>query len=100
LKLPGGNASNGQKKVNNLLVFDTMSESFQHLLSPVDGPFLELFEMKNGALGLYHYRGYSTDLWVLKDHQSWFWSLNSRIKLDLLFFSAAGTGPRRCAHPL
>jgi hypothetical protein len=26
--------------------------------------------------------------------------LNSRIKLDLLFFSVAGTGPRRCAHPL
>ncbi|CAD6257759.1 unnamed protein product [Miscanthus lutarioriparius] len=87
LKLPGGNAGNGKGKVNNMLVFDTMSESFQHLLSPVDGPFLELFEMNNGALGLYHYRGSSTDLWVLKDHRSWSWSLNTRIKLDVLFFS-------------
>ena len=43
--------------------------------------------MNNGALGLYHYGGSSADLWVLKDHQSWSWSLNSRIKLDVPFFS-------------
>jgi len=84
LKLPSGN---GKGKASNMLVFDTMSESFQHLLSPVDGPFVELFEMNSGALGLYHYRGSSTDLWVLKDHQSWSWSLNSRIKLDVPCFS-------------
>jgi len=96
IQLPGGNG-----KANNMLAFDTMAESFQHLLSPVDeGPFLELFQMNSGALGLYHYRGGTVDLWVLQDHRSWFWSLNSRIKLDLLFFSAAGTGPRKCAHPL
>jgi len=71
LMLAGGN---GEGKENNMLVFDTMSESFQHLLSPVDGPSLQLFEMNNGALGLYHCRGKSTDLWVLKDHQSWSWS--------------------------
>ena len=85
LKLPGGNAGDDKWKANNMLVFDTMSESFQHLLSPVAGPFLELFEMNNGALGLYHYGGSSADLWVLKDHQSWSWSLNSRIKLDVFF---------------
>ncbi|KAG2537993.1 uncharacterized protein LOC120692562 [Panicum virgatum] len=86
LKLPGGNAGDDKWKANNMLVFDTMSESFQHLLSPVAGPFLELFEMNNGALGLYHYLGSSTtDLWVLKDHQSWSWSLSSRIKLDVFF---------------
>jgi len=34
LMLSGGN---GEGKENNMLVFDTMSESFQHLLSPVDG---------------------------------------------------------------
>ncbi|KAG2612247.1 hypothetical protein PVAP13_4KG265125, partial [Panicum virgatum] len=79
--------SPGKGKVNNMLVFDTMSESFQHLLSPVDGPFVELFEMNSGALGLYHRGSSSIDLWVLKDHQSWSWSLNSRIKLDVRFFS-------------
>jgi hypothetical protein len=78
LKPPGGNG-----KGNNMLVFDTMAESFQHLLSPVEGGgFPELFEMSNGALGLYDTLGHGTaDLWVLQDHTSWTWSLNNRIKL-------------------
>jgi hypothetical protein len=83
IQLPGGNG-----KANNMLAFDTMAESFQHLLSPVDeGPFLELFQMNSGALGLYHYRGGTVDLWVLQDHGSWSWSMNHRIKLDVQFFS-------------
>lgn len=82
VKLPVGNG-----KVNNMLVFDTMTESFQQLLSPVEGPFLELFQMNSGALGLYHCRSGKVDLWVLQDHGSWSWSMNHRIKLDVMFFS-------------
>jgi F-box interacting protein len=74
--LPGGNG-----KGNNMLVFDTMAESFQHLLSPIEGgASLELFEMGNGALGLYDNHDGTADLWVLQDHKSWTWSLNNRIK--------------------
>ncbi|XP_044960179.1 F-box protein At5g49610-like [Hordeum vulgare subsp. vulgare] len=83
IKLPG---SGGNGKVNNMLVFDTMAESFQHLLSPVDGSFLEPFEM-NGTLGLYDYHGSTADLWVLEDHKSWAWSLKHRIKLRVMTFS-------------
>ncbi|XP_066342626.1 putative F-box protein At3g52320 [Miscanthus floridulus] len=80
--LPGGNG-----KVNNMVAFDTMAESFQQLLSPVEGPFLELFQMNSGALGLYHYGGGTADLWVLQDHGSWSWSMNHRIKLPGLVYS-------------
>jgi hypothetical protein len=84
VKLPGGNG-----KVNNMLAFDTVTESFQQQLSPppVEGPFLELFQMNSGALGLYHCRAGKADLWVLQDHESWSWSMNHRIKFDVLFFS-------------
>ncbi|VAI88632.1 unnamed protein product [Triticum turgidum subsp. durum] len=83
IKLPG---AGGNGKVNNMLVFDTMAESFQHLLSPVEGAFLEPFEM-NGTLGLYDYHGSTADLWVLEDHESWAWSLKHRIKLQVMAFS-------------
>uniref|UniRef100_A0A8R7R0M3 F-box associated domain-containing protein n=1 Tax=Triticum urartu TaxID=4572 RepID=A0A8R7R0M3_TRIUA len=83
IKLPG---AGGNGKVNNMLVFDTMAESFQHLLSPVEGSCLEPFEMKD-TLGLYDYHGSTADLWVLEDHESWAWSLKHRIKLQVMAFS-------------
>ncbi|CAD6257758.1 unnamed protein product [Miscanthus lutarioriparius] len=70
--LPDGNG-----KVNNMVAFDTMAESFQQLL----------FQMNSGALGLYHYGGGTADLWVLQDHGSWSWSMNHRIKLPGLVYS-------------
>lgn len=78
-----GDGSTG--KVNSMLVFDTVAESFQHLLSPVDGPFLELFEI-DGTLGLYNYRGGTANLWVLQDHERWVWSCKHRIKLPEMPF--------------
>ncbi|CAM0910854.1 unnamed protein product [Alopecurus aequalis] len=82
LKLPGS----GTGKVNNMLVFDTMAESFRHVLSPVDGPFIELFEM-NDSLGLYNYGGSTADLWMLQDPERWVWSVKHRIKLQAMAFS-------------
>ncbi|VAI88635.1 unnamed protein product [Triticum turgidum subsp. durum] len=79
--LPGGSG-----KVNDMLVFDTVAESFQHMISPVEGPLLELFEM-NDTLGLYAFRGSTADLWVLQDHHSWAWSMKHRIKLQVAAFS-------------
>uniref|UniRef100_A0ACD5WV90 Uncharacterized protein n=1 Tax=Avena sativa TaxID=4498 RepID=A0ACD5WV90_AVESA len=84
LKLPVG----GSGKVNNMLVFDTVAESFRHVLSPVEGPCIELFEI-NGTLGLYNYRGSSStaDLWVLQNNERWVWSFKHRIKLQAMAFS-------------
>jgi len=81
LKLPVG----GTGKVNSMLVFDTIAESFRHVLSPVAGPFIELFET-NGTLGLYYYGGSTADLWVLEDHERWVWSVKHRVKLEVMAF--------------
>jgi F-box interacting protein len=82
LKLP----VKGSGKVNNMLVFDTIAESFRHVMSPVDGACIELFETTNATLGLYDYNGATADLWVLQDYERWVWSLKHRIKLQMMPF--------------
>uniref|UniRef100_A0ACD5T6V8 Uncharacterized protein n=1 Tax=Avena sativa TaxID=4498 RepID=A0ACD5T6V8_AVESA len=58
---------------NDMLVFDTVAESFRRVRTP--------FEMK-GELGLYSYNGETADLWVLEDYDDNFWSFKYSIKLD------------------
>lgn len=75
VELPG-------RKYNNMLVFNTVAESFRHVETPVEGPWADPFEMK-GELGLYNYNGFQTgDLWVLEDYENNVWSLKYRIKLQ------------------
>uniref|UniRef100_A0ACD5TDC2 Uncharacterized protein n=1 Tax=Avena sativa TaxID=4498 RepID=A0ACD5TDC2_AVESA len=68
-------------KCNNMLVFDTVAESFRRLRTPVEGSRTDPFEMK-GELGLYDYNGETADLWVLEDYDANFWSFKYSIKLE------------------
>lgn len=73
VKLPG-------QKYNNMLVFDTVAESFRYVETPVECPF----EMK-GELGLYNYNCFQTgDLWVLEDYQNNVWSLK-HLQMPVIF---------------
>ncbi|KAM0880668.1 hypothetical protein ACQ4PT_033421 [Festuca glaucescens] len=75
VELPG-------RKHNNMLVFDTVAESFRHVRTPVEGPWADPFELK-GELALYNYNGFETaDLWVLEDYEDNFWTVKFRIQLQ------------------
>jgi hypothetical protein len=68
-------------KCNNMLVFDTVAESFRLVRVPVVGSFVDPFEMK-GELGLYSYDRHMADLWVLEDYEDNLWSFKYRISLQ------------------
>jgi hypothetical protein len=65
-----------------MLVFDTVTESFRRVHTPVEGPWADPFEMK-GELVFYNYNGFETaDLWVLEDYEDNLWTVKFRIQLQ------------------
>ncbi|XBI21805.1 hypothetical protein VPH35_062891 [Triticum aestivum] len=72
---------------NNIIVFDTTTESFQAMHAPV-APIVPcynlLFEM-DGVLGMYCYGDVVTtiDIWVLPDYESEVWTCKCKIELPV-----------------
>jgi hypothetical protein len=67
-----------------IMVFDTMSESFRQMTSPVHCGISLLFEM-NGMLALYNFNDPATiiDIWVSQDYQGEVWAFKCRVELPI-----------------
>ncbi|KAK1620275.1 hypothetical protein QYE76_025792 [Lolium multiflorum] len=66
----------------DVIVFDTMSESFRRMRAPVVPENSYIFEM-DGTLGIYSYNDTTqiVDIWVLRDYESEVWGHKYRVEL-------------------